>query len=379
MPRLSVKKVVVVCFLEAVKTVMDQIGHYRLEMAQRGQAGPPNLAGIYGDYRKLRDYLQRCAGTYPEIAEMDLEQSDFALLVAALRKAVEAADHRLEVPNIADAEREWLMRKVQVWSDWAVEFAQKPLLELPLPRPTAISSRVKALNARLNNKIYLEGKMSAPAETGLFHGVTLPSEGESRLAGVTGLEPEIEQPNAAGSPSMAAQSPKALGQSDLVAEPDGAEHLLDSRQIQDPRLRSLMVMDLRAYERARGAMDHRLAAVHLGSILEGALIDYALPRRGELGLSGAPDAWDPQEILIRVMGDHFSPKDRSLAYHLFMARILIRPLAQLVSPTVVTAASLQKLVDFVGVALRAMGIRSPYRENADRHLTVLGEASTDEA
>lgn len=387
MPRLLVKKVVVVCFLEAVKTVMDQLGQFRLEMAQQGQPGPRNLAAIYGDYRRLRDYLQRCAGTFPENAELDLEVEDLALLVASLRRAVETTDERLELRGMPDTEREWLKRKVQVWSDWAVELAQKPLLELPIPRNAAVvTSRVRALNARINNKIYLESKINAPVDSGMFHGVTLTSnEPPARSAGA----PTVMTPSAGGGElhaqpfglgDMTSEPPRSESPLASVSEPAGVAHLLDCRQIQDPRLRSLMVMDLRAFERARAADDHRLSAVHLASILECALLDYALPRRKELVLVGAPDTWNPQEILIRVMGDGCTPKDRSLAYHLFMARNLLRPVTQLVSPTVVTAGSLGKLLDFVGVALRTMGLRSPYREGGDgsREVTPPSEWSADQ-
>lgn len=369
MPRLVVKKVVVVCFLEAVKTVMDHLGQHRLDLAQQGQPGPRNLAAIYGDYRRLRDYLQRCAGTFPETADVDLEVGDVALLVAALRRAVEATDERLELRGIPESEREWLARKVQVWSDWAVELAQKPLLELPIPRTAAVvSSRVRALNSRINNKIYVEGKMNAPADSGMFHGVTLGSTATASSPSRSAGAPDLLQPSPA--PPVDLHSP-GFGLGDLVGETpkadagNGAVHLLDCRQIGDPRLRSLMAMDLRAYERARAAEDHRLSAVHLASILECALLDYALPRRKELGLGGAPESWNPQELLIRVMGEQCTPKDRGLAYHLFMARNLLRPVAQLVSPTVVTAASLGRLLDFVGVALRTMGLRSPFREGAE--------------
>lgn len=362
MSRLVVKKVVVVCFLEAVKTVMDQIGQYRLEMAQQGQPGPRNLATTYGDYRRLRDYLQRCAGSFPENADIDLEPPDIELLVAGLRRAVEATDERIELRGIPESEREWLTRKVQVWSDWAVELARKPLLELPLPRIASVAgTRVRALNSRINQKIYLEAKINAPTQTGLFHGVSFQEESSSsttvgtpNLVGPMGkaAADEPDHPDEGDGAPPAVQSPFG----------EGPAHLLDVRQIQDPRLRSLMNMDLRAFERARAADDHRLSAVHLASILECALLDYALPRRKELNLAGAPDTWNPQELLTRVMGEQCSPKDRSLAYHLFMARNLLRPVTQLVSPTVVTAASLEKLQDFVGIALRTMGLRSPFRE-----------------
>ena len=137
---------------------------------------------------------------------------------------------------------------------------------------------------------------------------------------------------------------------DLVGPP-----ILDSHKLRDPRLRTLARLDLLSYERSLAGQEHRLAAVLLGSILESAVLDHAIPRRAELGLVGTPDTWNPVDVLAKVMGEQFNPKDRSLAYHAFSARNLLRPSLQIVTPMVVTQASLQRLQEFAQRALHSMG------------------------
>ena len=114
-------------------------------------------------------------------------------------------------------------------------------------------------------------------------------------------------------------------------------------------------MDLAALSRARIAKDYRIAAVMMASVLEAALLDHAIPRRAELNVTGTPDTWNMQDLLVQLMGEAFTPKDRSLAYHLFSARNLLRPALQIVTPTVVTPASLERLQEFAQRALHHMG------------------------
>ena len=129
----------------------------------------------------------------------------------------------------------------------------------------------------------------------------------------------------------------------------------EASRIREPRLRSLVAMDLAALTRLRITKDWRLATVLLASVVESALLDHALARRTELGLTGSPDAWNLQDLLLQTMGDAATPKDRSHAFHLFSARNLLRPASQLVTPAVVTQASFDRLVEFAQRALHAMG------------------------
>jgi hypothetical protein len=348
MVRCQVKKVVAVCFLESAKSAMEQLGQYRMQMAQKAFDVPRDLTSMYGELRRLRDYLQRCVASYPDAVELDFTPNDQNLLVACCRRSVELLDHRLENgKSLSGQEHEWLVRKLKVLSDWAVEFAQKPLVELPLPRFGSTTTGARALTTRINAKLYNSTGMPG------FHSgadlAQLPHSGVERAS--TGFQSEREQ----SLPEDDSATPAPESPDDGAGTEGNGALRFDVRQIRDPRLRSLMVLDLRAYDRAVQASDHRLAAVHLSSILEGAVLDHAMPRRVELALTGGPDSWNPQEILLRILGEHCTPKDRGFIYHVFTARNLIRPTSQLVSPTVVTPSSLQKLTEFVCRALREMG------------------------
>ncbi len=346
MPLLKVKKVVAVCFQEAAKTTLEHLGAYRLEFSQMGVDGSPDLPRLYGEVRRLRDYLQRCASAYQDQVELDLTEPDQALLVACCRRSIEAIDVRLSSDQVvASDERQWLERKRQVIADWAVELAARPLLELPLKRlAPVVTEATRALQTRLNGKLF--GDIAQRKK------FLAPDAGQaSQMQGVPSFGIELDE----SSPLAQPAKPAATAQPGPPPSPAVTTTLLDSNKMRDPRLRSLMAMDLRSYERAVEAGDYRLAAVLLASVLESALLDHLVPRRNEFALTGTPDTWNPQELLLRVMGDSGTPQDRSLAYHLFAARSLLRPALQMITPSVVTVASFERLREFVQRALHCMG------------------------
>lgn len=350
MPPVQVKKVVVVCFLEATKMSLEHLASYRLELSQRSSSPTsPDLARQYGEMRRLRDYLQRCASAYQEVAELDLSPTDQGMLVAICRRAIDAIDFRLAGEQVvAEDERQWLSKKRQVLTDWAVELAEKPLVELPMPRVSPTQSEgSRALLARLQQKLFGDvakrAKIRAP--TSGINSVTsgVPSFAEE-LANVVPVDDD--------GPMVPYVPRSGFG---IPSQTDEPPPLVDSTRFRDPRLRAMVVMDLAALSRARIAKDYRIASVVLSSLLEAAVLDHAIPRRSELGLNGTPDTWSIQDLVVQLMGEAFTPKDRALSYHLFGARNLLRPSLQIVTPTVVTFASLEKLTDFVQRALHSMG------------------------
>ncbi|MEZ6037618.1 MAG: hypothetical protein R3F29_09065 [Planctomycetota bacterium] len=345
MPAIQVKKVVAVCFLEAAKLTLEHLAAHRLELSQRGSGAQSDLTRIYSDIRRLRDYLQRCASGFQDIIELDLSEADAGQLVACCRRGVDGIEARLNDGAATADERQWLVRKRRVLADWAVELAQKPLVELPLKRISSQNSEeLRSLTTRLQEKAYgavaQRQKIVAPRGNGSASGIgtglvsfgeqllAADPDGDRRLASV--LDDEAEQP------------------------PPPAP-LLDRTKLREPRLAALVDMDQKALERALAAGDHRIATVMLGSIMEAALLDHAIPRRAELGLPGAPDAWNLPETLLKAMGEQAGPKDRALAFHLFGARSLLVPARQMVTPTVVTATSFERLHDFAERALHALG------------------------
>ena len=130
MSQIQVKKVVAVCFLEAVKLTLEHLGAHRLELSEKGTLAPADLTRIYGDVRRLRDYLQRCVGGYGDQVDLDIAPGDIAVLVACCRRSVDALELRLAEANLPPDEREWLGKKQQVLGHWALELADKPLEEI---------------------------------------------------------------------------------------------------------------------------------------------------------------------------------------------------------------------------------------------------------
>ncbi|MGE3171417.1 MAG: hypothetical protein AB7O97_02250 [Planctomycetota bacterium] len=373
----QVDKVVVVTLVDAAKTTLEQVSALRMEQAERGVEDARHLVSLYGDLRRLKDYLQRCVGAFRDQVELDLAEEDLPLLTACCRRGAEVTDQRLS--SCTDGrERTLLQNRRDLLLDWAVELATEPLLELPLPGVApSLSPAMRGLRMRISQKFAREklhttgydqiGQM--PPLDGPLGGLDTPiAPAPSRLQ-LPSFDPEPlphSQPHTLPpmSPTLRAREPQLQADPEPAAnvglespsgpEPD-APRLLAVGSIRDPRLRAMMALDLRALDRATAANDYRLAAVHLTSVLEGAVIDHALTRTMDLGLSGTPDTWNPQEVLLRIFGDQCAPRDRAAAYHVFAARSLMRPALQLKTPLVVTAVTYRKHVEFVAHALRTMG------------------------
>ncbi len=367
-----VDKVVAVTLLEAVKTTMEQIGAQRMEQADRGVDDSRQLVTLYGDLRRLKDYLQRSVGAFRDRVEFEAGDRDLPLLCAACCRGAEVADQRLTACTDL-RERALVVGKRDTLIEQAIEFATEPLLQLPLPNVMpSLSPGIRGLRMRIARKF--AERAAAPPAHDVYNEPLQPIRGD--LFGPVSPEPQIDVrphpiasphqppplPAHASSPIQTAMSPRLrdeiqsapLSIVDAQSEGDSVR-LLDPNSIRDPRLRAIMALDLRAFERAVTANDIRLAAVHLTSVLEGAVLDHAMLRTTELGLTGTPDTWNAQEVLLRIFGERCQPQDRAAAYHVFAARRLIQPGQQLKAPIVVTALALRKHVEFVGQALRLMG------------------------
>jgi hypothetical protein len=358
MPEFQVKKVVAVCFLESAKLALEHLGAHRLQLSQDGHPGPDQLPRMYGDVRRLRDYLQRSVSGYQDVVKLDLSDDDAGLLVACCRRSVEFIEHRLAGVVPAD-ERNWLAKKSQVLADWAHEIAAKPLIELPLARLNPVTGEAtRALTSRIQHKIF--GEVSGRQQfRSPQHSMTSRSQGIASFGdALVGAQP-VGDPYGDLGRQPVADAPVTDSADPVPPEPAGLPPLLDRNRIQDPRLRAQIGIDMRSLERCYKEGDHRLSTVMLGSVMESALLDHAIPRRAELGLTGTPDTWNVQELLLRAMGDAAQPKDRSLAFHLFASRNLLRPALQMVTPAVVTAASFERLHEFVGRALHELGFAAP--------------------
>lgn len=402
MALIQLQKVVAVCLLEATKLTMDHLGKHRMEMGEGG--GPElgrTLTTLYGDLRRLRDYMQRCLGAYRDLVDIDLSQEDQRLLVACCRRSVEHLDVQLSA-TIDTKARDWLQSRRDILMEAGADLALAPLLELPLPRlaspPTAA---MRAMETRIaerlgqNRSIHFTvgGRVGAsfgepmgialpktapPAGTGMpfgMHAEAIVEESEPSRAPVadpftgqpfpgqsTSHAPQQARPAAvaaevgmAAMPS-AATAVAAMAAQDLGASaPARANQLLDPKHVRDPRLRALATLDLRALDRALVAQDHRLVAVHLASIIEATVLDHAMTRRVELGLPTTVETWDPQAVLLQLLGDTVTSRDRATVHAMFGSRNMLRPGLQLVAPMAVTSSTAQQMLAFVQRALAQLG------------------------
>ncbi|HEB52154.1 MAG TPA: hypothetical protein ENI87_02745 [bacterium] len=347
MPQLQVKKAVAVCFLEAARLTLEHVGQRHMERTREGIESS-ELLQHYSHLRRLRDHLQRSIGSYPDVVPLSLSAEDASILVACCRRAVEAIEQRLESCTCSPDEIGWLERKRQVLSDWAVEIAGPPLLDLMLgylvksPTPA-----MRALESRLQTKVYGD-VCQRPKITGVHRVGERRAGPPAKSQGVSPFDGELGP----------MESTATLGEEPSAAAPAPArspDRLLDPSRLKDPRLRSLAELNLTALSRATVARDYRIAAVMLAAVMECVVLDAAMPVRADLGLSTAVDTWKLQDVLVSLLAEEAQPKDRAVAFHLFSIRNVLRPALQIVTPLVVTEASFARLRTFVERCLHTLG------------------------
>lgn len=366
MPQYEVEKVVAVCLLEATKLVLQQLGRYRMELAEGSVEPPENLAATYGTVRRLRDYFQRSIGAYPDRVKLELDDGDPDTVVSCAARSIEVIDHELLTTRLSAQDKDWLQQKRSILIDWGVALATRPMADLPGPKPGRAGQGISSLRSGIAGKLKLHpdyGTLEGgdgggdAAGGGIQHGFGTPfnRSGSAAPARSTG---DTAVPSLPGVDAKPENVPIGVGFASMNDPVAVESRIIDPRAIRDPRLRPLMAMDLKAFERAIDARDHRLALVHLGSVLEGAVLDYCLPRRSEFGLDSAPETWDMRALIEKHVGLEAHPKSRGLLYQLVAAKNLIRPAAQMSSPMVVTANSLEQSLDLVRLVLKQMGFAS---------------------
>jgi hypothetical protein len=363
-----VSKVDAVAMLDATKLALDELGRARIAQSQGG-GGTPNrqVVSCYAEVRRLRDFVQRSIAAFSEEVDLDLSERDKFVLVACFRRCAERIDVRM--PFVTDArEREWLAGKCDALLRHAMEFASYPLFELPLPRIGASPSvTMRSFQEQLTAKFHAQllertlEKLPAGADTGDLESWAS-SMSDSARASRPG-QPLFGQ-QAQGPAARGVGAPAAFGvRVSPIAGVSGPStdapksQPFDVQKVRDPRLRALLGLDVRGFERAVEAADYRIAAVHLASILECFVLDAGLPRAAELGLPAGPEEWDMPDAVLRLLGEQVKPQDRAMAQSLFAVRTLVRPSTQLAAPVAVTAQSLQQLMVFVQQVLHALGFQ----------------------
>jgi len=373
------EKVAAAHLLEALRVVLDHLRDFTLSQQNEPGTGGRNAASTYAHARRLRTYLQRSLSAATERIEVDFNEDDRNLLAAVAIFELANLDRKLNGPRGQADEVAWLEERRRVLSHWAVTFATRKVDHIPAADDGALlTASAQAALREIQRRIVAEGQRSGLhrvtpgiAGMGAVPGGTFQPGGAEQtrrpvarsfgipppqahaVAAPAGPEPGGRPVRAGGGVPHVPPEPQAADEGD--ADVQGNSLDLDPRRLHDPRVRAVLQLDLRAFERAVRANDHRLCVVHLGSILEACCLDWALARRRELGLPGAPESWNLEVLLHHVFGSEVSSMDRALLFHLTAARNLLRPAIQVSNPMVITAATQAELTQFVLRVLAAMG------------------------
>lgn len=321
MARWQIERTVVGQLVDATNHVLDHLG--RCKMRDEGLAGidPELVRDTYGGVRWLRNHLQRRladAGSAHD-ASVDLTLDDQNLLASCAMFEIIQCDLA-----IADVDRDPIAvnqaRALQVtMADWAVRLATRMPTRIPGPdRLGWHSTKALAVEATLRQKLHpgpeLIGRSAFdPAELAALERNDSDSDSEPPAAAV-----DIDELF-----DGCRLDPAGDGSSQAGLLP------VDPRRIRHPSLRGLVSLDLRAFERSLEARDARLAMLHLCSVFEAVVIDYALDRQQQLQLQGAPESWSLEQIVRQILGDDFGPLDHSNLTQLLAARNNARPVLQL--------------------------------------------------
>jgi hypothetical protein len=151
--------------------------------------------------------------------------------------------------------------------------------------------------------------------------------------------------------------PPALG-ADVQASPvksDDLEPFFDVATIKDHRVRAQVRLDVQDFARARHHEDQRMSLVHLGSLLEGILLDYGLEHRKELELVESPDVWDYHALAVRLLGTKLDPSHEPILGLLHSCRRMLRPACQVVHPILTTGTMVHDAMAFLRWVLLQLG------------------------
>lgn len=365
--------------LGAIKKALGHLSRVKIEAAQSACLDQSQIMLLYTRMRRLQDYMQLASATSSAMVEIDLTDHDDELVTACLLFAIGEGEVSGIRRGVATGKSgSWTRQQAELLAALTIEFANRSVELLPGVSPAHSKSLlVQRVMCDIDKKTSGNPKNGARLVT--------TSAGPTR-AGAASLETGVEQE--AGFKKGAQierldfkqlhqratgglQSPEVLDAAKDCDQDAGASHdadeddtsiedgfLLDPQRIRDPRLRKMMIDDMRGLRRCREARDFRMASVHLCSILEQATFEYAMPRATELGLVGPIDNWRLPVILVQLLGDDLDEEDRTLLRQLLTIRNLLYPAVQLLNPREVSANLFSDMLQLTRQMLACLSMKS---------------------
>lgn len=338
--RKTVGKLIANQACEALQEVMNHLQEWSMNLdGVSAPDRPGHLRADYGRVRRLRDYFRNLIRAHA-LPVVDLDDEDSNQLVSCCMFSAENIETYMQKNRVNDAQKKWMQDNLSNLYWIAMEFATAPVKLIDGPGhhkiPTNDTRRIlNKINARVaeSRAASCEENKSdeEPVETNLAWDSSANVEEEA------GDNMVVAQPLAA-----------ARGDSTPNTGSVPANLLdLDTQMVKDPRLRSILLMDLKALSLAMHAKDSRLSSIVLSAVFESVVADIALQNRSELGLQGTPDGWNLSKVVPAILGGRSSAPDRNTLFHLLSCKNLVRPTVQLTNPIVVTKQTLEKMLDFV--------------------------------
>ena len=136
--------------------------------------------------------------------------------------------------------------------------------------------------------------------------------------------------------------------------------LFDPNMVKDHRVRAQIRLDLQDLSRAQQNDDLRLSLVHLGSLLEGLLLDFGLEHRKDLDLTEGPDLWDFHALAVRVLSTNLDAGQEPVLGLLHACRRLLRPSCQVVHPIIATSSMVHDAGRFLKWCLAELGYEGEF-------------------
>lgn len=359
MGRWQIERTVAGQLLAATHHVLDHLGRFKMREEGLAAVDPELVRDTYGGVRWLRNHLQRRlsdAGNAQEIVA-DLTLADQNLLASCAMFEIVNCDLL-----IADVDRDPVSvnqaRALQAcMAEWVIRLATRIPVRIPGPERLGWhSTKALAVEASVRRKLHPGPELpgSNPVDPALF--LAEPEDVEREAPAIAA---DIER-MFDGYQADAAQDPVPSGPPPTLLP-------LDLRRIREPRLRRLATLDLRAFERSIEANDQRLAMVHLYSVFEAVVVDFALERQSLLQLQGTADSWSIEFIVHQILGHDFGPLDRSNLELLMTARDNVRPALLFErSSGLTTSSALDGARAFANHVFQRCGMLPPARGAARR-------------
>lgn len=393
MGRRSLDRDLVGHVLDAIKKALGHLSRIKLEAGQSARLDESQLMLLYTRIRRVQDYLQLSSATGENLIEVDLTDIDDDLLASCLLMVIGDGEVRGIRRGVATGKpSEWNRELAMTLASLAIEFANRQIEPLPGVSPAhGKSILVQRVAKEVDLKHSAERELSSRFETRTAApAMAAVSELEKSINEEVGFKEGIKperydykelharavsaSPQSSSSPhSIVKPDPqpeaKPVVQRDVYdsSEEEGDDDtpmameegfLLDPNRIRDPRLRQMMVEDMRGMRRCRRAHDYRMASVHLCAVLEQVTLEYAMPRATELGLVGPIDSWRIPVLLVQLLGDDLDEDDRSLLRQILTSRNLLISAVQLRNPSDVTADSFMGMLQLVRQMLACMSMKA---------------------